>query len=237
MSNGREDRTPKVNAAQAERLHHFAHDLRNRLAGMQQMLRMLAGPNGDMDRADLSGFAEQQFFKAMRCVEDLLDDLGVERGTGPLATAPVDLVPLVRQAVEQLGHRFERKQQHVSTTLPDHLSAMAEPHHTEQIMAALLSNASKFSEAGSTINVVLEPEEGQACLRISDPGAGLDASDLEQVFVRYALLSSRSTAGEEQGRSTLARARQWARAMGGDLEAHSDGPGQGSTFLLRLPLA
>jgi signal transduction histidine kinase len=224
----------QASPAQAERLHHFAHDLRNRLAGMQQVLRMMAAPEPRQDTPELTVFAEQQFFKAMRCVEDLLDDLGVERGTPPLATVEVDLSATVREAVRQLEHRFSRKHQPVDLRVPPTCIAMADPQHAERIVSSLLSNASKFSKPGDTIEVVLLDSDHEVLLHVRDHGTGLNPMDLAQVFVRYAMLSSRSTAGEEQGRSTLGRARQWARAMGGDLLAESPGKEQGSTFTLRL---
>ncbi|MBK9514013.1 MAG: sensor histidine kinase [Flavobacteriales bacterium] len=101
----------------------------------------------------------------------------------------------------------------------------------------MISNASKFAAAGATIHVRAEQMGRSIRLSVTDPGVGLLPADLDMVFVRYAWLSSRSTAGEAQGRSTLARARQWAQAMKGDLSVHSDGPGTGSTFTLELAAA
>ena len=234
MNVQREDPGLTAAPAQAERLHHFAHDLRNRLAGMQQVLRMMATPEPGQDATELTAFAEQQFFKAMRCVEELLDDMGVERGTPALGTVEVDLSSTVQEAVRQLEHRFSRKHQPVDLRVPPTCIALADPVHAELIVSALLSNASKFSKPGDNIEVVLMDSDHEVLLHVRDHGTGLTTADLELVFVRYAMLSSRSTAGEEQGRSTLARARQWAQAMGGDLLAESHGRGQGSTFTLRL---
>lgn len=221
-------------AEQAERLHHFAHDLRNRLAGMQQMLRMLASPEPDMDPAELITFAEQQYFKAMRLTEELLEDLAVERGTPSLRTNSVDLHSSARAAIDLMAQRFARKDQSVQLSGPDTLFAMAEAHHLELLLSALLSNASKFSPAGARIQVTLRQHEMLAIVEVSDSGVGLDAADLAQVFQRYSMLKSKSTAGEEQGRSTLARAHQWANAMGGELAATSPGQGSGCTFGLQL---
>jgi len=227
----------KATPEQADRLHHFAHDLRNRLGGMQQVLRMLNTPEPGMDAAELVEFAEQQYFKAMRLTEELLDDLSVERGIGTLETAAVDLDAAIRSAVELLEHRFARKGQRVEFDEHDRCQVMAEARHLEQLLGALLSNASKFSPAGSVIRIALGNEGTMVHVDVTDPGAGLDAKDLGLVFQRYAILGSRSTAGEDQGRSTLSRARQWAQAMGGDLSATSAGIGAGCTFRISLPQA
>jgi K+-sensing histidine kinase KdpD len=228
---------PPATPAQAERLHHFAHDLRNRLAAMQQVMRMLVQPEGGMDPAELGTFGEQQFFKAMRTVEGLLDDLSVERGTGPVSTTPVDPGRAIATAVNDLAHRFNKKDQRVETTGATGVLTLADPALLDRSLAALLSNASKFSPAGSSIRIAVEHMPDQVLVHVIDNGVGLNEADLEQVFVRYAWLDSTPTANEAQGRSTLARVRQWALAMGGDLSAASKGPGQGCTFTLSLQKA
>lgn len=219
---------------QADRLHHFAHDLRNRLGGLQQVLRMIASSEPVKDSAELSEFAEQQYFKAMRLTEELLDDMVVVRGTQQLDTIPVVLGAAVRSAIEFMAHRFTRKGQTVEVEQSTELKVQADPKHLEELLTALLSNASKFSPKGGVVRVVIGHEGDMAFVDIADNGVGLEAKDLPLVFTRYAVLSSRSTGGEEQGRASLARAKQWAQAMGGDLGATSEGPGMGCTFRVTL---
>lgn len=227
----------KAGPEQAERLHRYAHDLRNRLAGMRQAMVHLGGGEEGMDPQELLLFGEQQFFKALRETEQLLDDLAVDRSPGTVRTAPVDLSALVRTAVADLAHRTERKQQSVVLSMPDTVAVLGDAHLLRDLVQALVSNASKFSGREATLTISLRPHGRMAVLTVADTGVGLSPADLEQVFVCYAWLSSTSTDGEAQGRSTLARAQQWACAMGGSLAAHSEGPGKGSTFSLNLPLA
>jgi signal transduction histidine kinase len=227
----------KVGTEQAERLHRFAHDIRNRLAGMRQVLQHLSTPDPGMDASELVLFGEQQFFKALREVESLLDDLAVERGIGAVHREPVDLAALVEETIADLGHRYERKEQGIERQLPEKLLVAGDKHLLKELVAALLSNASKFSPVKEVVHVSLTTVEGQAEFTVRDHGVGLSAVDLANLFVRYAWLESRPTAGEAQGRSTLARARQWAEAHGGTLSASSEGPGKGCSFSLRLPLA
>ncbi len=230
------DRPTKADHTQADRLHHFAHDLRNRLAAIQQVLQQFKAAGGD-DADELVTFGEQQYFKAMRSTEELLDDLGVERGITIATRTPIDLGDLTTKAIAGIGHRLERKQQSVDASLPPGIIVNGDAHWLNESVNALLTNASKFSGTGTTIHVALECQGDLAVLSIRDHGVGLSPDDLQQVFVRYAWLESRSTNGEPQGRSTLGRAKQWAVAHGGELSAQSDGPGNGSTFTLRLPLA
>jgi signal transduction histidine kinase len=226
-----------LDPALADRLHRFAHDIRNRLAGMQQVMQHLSDEGAGMDRTELVTFGEQQFFKALRQVEDLLDDLGVDRTPLPGTVTDVHLAPVVRTAINGLQHRFGRKDQHVESDLDEGIHVPGNADHLDRMVSALLSNASKFSPAGSPIHVRLRRDGDHAVLTVQDEGVGLTAADLDQVFVRYAWLQSRPTDGEAQGRSTLARIRDMARAHGGELTAASAGPGHGSTFTLRLPTA
>ena len=116
------------------------------------------------------------------------------------------------------------------------LQVVGDPLWLEQLVTALLTNASKFSGPGTSITVRLGTSGDHAELNVIDEGVGLSSGDLEKIFVRYAWLDSRSTANEPQGRSTLARAHQWAEIHGGTLHARSEGPGKGSCFALRLPV-
>jgi signal transduction histidine kinase len=226
----------KASAEQSDRLHRFAHDLRNRLAAIQQALAQMADASSE-ERIELIRFAEQQYFKAMRGTEELLDDFAIDRGPrlGELRLLRLD--ELARKAIAALEHRFSRKRQHVDAENLQAIAVHGDDRMLFDLVSALLSNASKFSEAGSTIALSLTEQDGAAILVVKDQGIGLEAEDLAEVFTRYALLKGRSTEGEAQGRSTLARAKQWARAHGGDLTAASEGPRKGSSFSLRLPLA
>jgi two-component system, chemotaxis family, CheB/CheR fusion protein len=225
-----------ASTAQAERLHRFAHDIRNRLAGMHQVLQQLVPTGSEPEQSELFSFAEQQYFKALREVEHLLDDLAVDRSSRMNITTGLDLGQLVRTALADQRHRFDRKDQQVVATIPDGLTVQGDVHYLGDLCRALLSNASKFTQRGGTIRIELEHKRDNALLRVVDNGVGLELADLEKVFERYAWLNSRSTAGEAQGRGTLARARQWAAAHNGQLDAQSAGHGKGCTFTLTLPL-
>lgn len=221
--------------AQAERIHKFAHDLKNRLSGLQEALRQMADPSAD--HKELLEFGEQQFFKALRNIEEFMDDLHIDRNVKDLAVAPVELAELVRLGAEQLHHRFSRKDQSLHLDLDPTIRVNADRHYLLEAIGALISNASKFSPRNGSVTVVLKKKDRYAELCITDNGVGLTEADLKQIFTRYAWLSSRSTAGEAQGRNALSRAHQWLRAMGGEMEASSEGTGKGCSFTLRLPLA
>ncbi len=218
-----------------ERLHAFSHALKNRLGSIWQASSMLSGMEEGPDSAQLLAMAEKSYFNGAREIEQLMEDFGVERGIGRVNKAPVQLRPVLEQAIANIGFRLKKKDQRVEFNCEGAAEMDGDAQLLLQLFEALLSNASKFSPTGGSIRVVVHNTDGQHVVTVADEGVGLTEKDLQEVFVRYALLSSRSTAGESQARSTLARAKHWAALHGGELSAHSDGPGKGCTFTVRLP--
>lgn len=226
-----------MDAALAEQLHSYAHDLKNRLAGLLEVLRQLREPSATDEQKELFAFGERQIFAVLRRSDGLLDDLAVPRAMPAPHTGPVDLLRTLDAAIDNQRYRFDRKQQSISIAERRPLTVAADPRQLATVLEALLSNASKFSAPGSVITVRPDAVDGQVSVHVQDNGVGLSAEDLKDVFVRYAWLTSTSTAGEAQGRSTLALCRRIAEAHGGSLTAQSGGPGQGALFTLRLPAA
>ncbi len=232
---GKRDIDP-ASSEQAERLHVFAHDIRNRLTGLWETLRLLdtAGSEGT-DRNELNDFAERAYFNAQRDVEALLDDFSVDRKVPIQEAVPFDPLSCLEEVLSSESYRLDKKEQRISITGGAGMIAYGDGHWYARVLQALISNASKFSPRGSVIEVILTDTETGFSASVKDAGVGLNSTDLFDVFTRYAILSSRSTDGEPQARATLSRAFQWAQAIGGTLSAKSMGKGLGSTFTLSLP--
>lgn len=223
--------------ARHEQLHRFSHDLKNKLGALWQAAKLLhelpPGPEHDQ----LIAMAENSYFAGARAVERLLDDFSVPRGVETPGPEPVDLVPLLETCAASMGFRTGPKQQRFIILAEVNDRVLADRGMLVRLLEALFSNASKFSPTGAEINVSAKVLDHTVRLTVEDPGVGLSETDLQDVFTRYAMLSSRTTGGESQARSTLHRARQWAVVQGGDLRATSNGPGKGSAFTLTLPVA
>jgi signal transduction histidine kinase len=224
-----------ADSQQAERLHTFAHDIKNRLGSLWEALRMSrSGPIAGVDPEELMSFSERGFFQAQRDLEDLLDDFHVDRDISA-DRAPFDVRKSLDEALRKEEYRLRKKGQHVDVHGPAEAPAMGDARLTAQLLQALISNASKFSSRDAVIAVEFSNGSQGTTIRVTDSGCGLPPEDLAAVFTRYVILSSRSTEGEPQSRGTLARAKQWAEAQGGTLDATSEGIGKGCVFTLRLP--
>jgi signal transduction histidine kinase len=223
-----EQALPPAGKEQAERLHVFAHDIKNRLTGLWEAMRLLREPATDgMDQQEVLAFAEKSFLSAQRDVEDLLDAFAVDRGVSA-ERCVFDLDSALEDAIRSEGYRLRKKEQEVHVRGTVGPTICGDLQWTARILQAL-------SPRRSVIDVELGRSDGQAFARVTDAGIGLSEEDLARIFTRYTLLSSRSTEGEPQARGTLARARQWAEAQGGTLTASSPGIGQGSAFTCTWP--
>ena len=106
-----------------------------------------------------------------------------------------------------------------------------------QVLANLLNNAAKYTEPGGHIKLIVEPGERDVALIVRDDGVGLAADQLTHIFEMFSQVDhslDRSQGGLGIG---LTLVRRLTEMHGGSVEARSNGPGRGSEFLVRLPLA
>ena len=148
---------------------------------------------------------------------------------------PIDLAPVGQRRAGAWTSRFDAKAMRLATRLhptPVHGHAAT----LAQAVDALLSNAWRYSDAGTTVHLTIEPRRGQACIEIVDHGIGIIAADMPHVrdrFFRADRTRSRTIGGSGLG---LALVNAIAAAHGGTLELIST-PGEGTRAQLWLPLA
>jgi len=104
-----------------------------------------------------------------------------------------------------------------------------------QILCNILHNASKFTAENDRIAVTAQVEGGELVLTIADSGIGIARDKLETVFEMFSQLDQPPERAKEGLGIGLALVKQLVALHGGSVEARSDGPGTGSTFIIRLP--
>ena len=227
------DAAQRAVTARDEFLTIAAHELRTPLTTLQgraQLLqRRLAAQLPAQDLESL-GIMRRQLNRLTRMVNDLLD---VSRLTaGRLLPVPerVDLVALGRIAAEEFG---TPQQPIVFESLEPQLIGFWDPWRLDQVLANLLSNASRYSAPGSPITMRLTRAGAEARLDVVDQGTGISSTELDRIFEPYYRGDQQNRAGFGLG---LAICRQIIADHGGSLLAVSDGPGTGATFTIELPL-
>jgi signal transduction histidine kinase len=144
----------------------------------------------------------------------------------------------VAQTVEGQRALIEGRDIELALELPaGPLPVEADLTRLEQILANLLRNAAKFTEAGGRIRVSLDALDGHGVMRVADTGIGIDPELLPRIFdlfIQGDQTLDRRGSGLGIG---LTMVRRLVELHGGSVEAASGGPGRGAVFTLRLPLA
>jgi PAS domain S-box-containing protein len=221
-----------------EFLATLSHELRNPLAPMRSALDVLhfrAGADGEQP---LLQVFDRQLQHLTRLVDDLMELSRITQGRMQLSRALVDLGPLVRAATEDLAATMERAR-HTLQVAINAAPTIVDGDATRlvQVVANLLTNAAKYTPDGGRITLSLEHAGAMVELRVRDNGIGIPAAALPTVFDMFSQLEpalERSRGGLGIG---LALVRGIVELHGGSIEAASAGPGEGSEFVVRLPLA
>jgi PAS domain S-box-containing protein len=195
---------------------------------------------------------QRQVGQMVRLVDDLLDAGRISRGKIDLHRERVELSSVVYHVVDAARPISERREQELTVALPSvPVYLDADPTRLGQIIGNLLNNACKFTECGGHVWLTVEREEEsgadraegasprlapQVVIRVRDTGIGIAADQLDHVFEMFTQVDTsleRSLTGLGIG---LTLVKTLTEMHGGTVEVLSDGVGQGSEFIVRLPL-
>ena len=220
-----------------EFLAMLAHELRNPLAPIRNAAHVLkvAGPLDDRQQWARE-VIERQTQQLTRLVDDLLDVSRITRGKVALAREPLDLATIVNRAVETSLPLIEARRHQLDLALPpEPVRVDGDLTRLVQVVGNLLNNAAKYTDEGGYIRLEAAQEDGKAVIRVRDNGMGVPADLLPHVFDLFSQADrslDRSQGGLGIG---LTLVRRLVELHGGEVEARSEGPGQGSEFVVRLP--
>lgn len=214
-----------------------SHELRNPLNTILLRCHLLlaAEPLSESARRGVT-ILERSAKAQAQLIEDLLDVSRIESGRLRLDLQSTDLVEVVRAAVDAMRAAAEAKSITLQETIDPRVSPIAgDPQRLQQVVWNLVSNAVKFTPRGGRIQIRLERINSHIEITVADNGRGIEAASIEHVFDRFwqAPGSERNEAGIGLGLSIV---KQLVALHGGTVTAHSDGPGKGATFTVRLPL-
>ncbi len=222
-----------------EFLAMLAHELRNPLSPLLTSLEILRHPAVTVDQRDRHiNVMRRQVSQISRLVEDLLDVSRVGRGRIELKRQEVALRTVIDHALEECQPLLQTRRHQVSVSLPEAaLLVDVDPVRMRQVFANLLNNAGKYTDPGGRLMVKAERDGPNAVVRIEDNGIGITADMLPHVFDLFAqgqVSIERAQGGLGLG---LTLVRMLLELHGGSVAAESPGTGQGSTFIVRMPLA
>jgi CheY-like chemotaxis protein/nitrogen-specific signal transduction histidine kinase len=216
-----------------------SHELRNPLSAMLGWTRLLRGGTLSAEKRDRAlETIERNAVNQAQLIEDLLDVSRIISGKLRLDVRLVSFVDVVQAAIESARPAIDAKQIRVKAVLDSEaLSLMGDASRLQQVVWNLLSNATKFTPKGGSIQIVLKRIDSTLELAVIDSGKGIPPSFLPLVFDRFRQADPSTTRSQGGLGLGLSIAKNLVELHGGTIVVQSDGEGQGATFVVRLPVA
>ncbi len=232
------DELAQANRRKTEFLATLAHELRNPLAPLSNGLHLMRMAGGQPEVVERTRqMMERQVQHMVHLVDDLLDVARISTGKVELRRRPMDLREVVATAVETSASLVEAAGHKLSVEMPaGPLPMEADPTRIAQVVSNLLNNAAKYTPHGGRITLRGRVEGGEAVIAVTDTGVGLAPDAVTKVFEMFAQVPgvTKTQGGLGIGLSLV---KSLVALHGGSVSATSPGPGQGSTFTVRLPLS
>jgi signal transduction histidine kinase/ActR/RegA family two-component response regulator len=222
-----------------EFLATLSHELRTPLAPIRNSLELLDDKSCDESaRREACDVIKRQLEQLTCLVDDLLDLSRVTRDKIELRKEVVDLVSIIERSLETSRPAIDSAGHELKIDVPEHpLRVEVDPARMAQVFSNLLHNASKFTERGGIIEIEAKQHGSEVITSIRDNGIGIPSDELAHVFDMFRQVDQsleKSHGGLGIG---LTLVRRLVELHGGTVNAQSEGPGKGSEFIVRLPLA
>lgn len=215
----------------------LSHELRNPLAPIRTAVEVLAGCEGaDPDVTWATGVIARQVDQMTRLIDDLLDVSRITRGKVRLHSTRIELEAVIAAAVETSRPLIEQRKQKLELKTPEGVHLHGDSVRLAQVLANLLNNSAKYSDEGTAIALEARVQGGELVISVRDEGMGIAPEFLPHIFETFTQ-ADRSLDRAHGGLGIgLTLVKSLVEMHGGTVTAHSEGPGRGSLFLVRLPL-
>jgi PAS domain S-box-containing protein len=224
-----------ANRTKDQFLATLSHELRTPLNAVYGWATMLRA--GRLDKAGVARgleVIERSAKVQVQMIDELLDTSRIIAGKMQLDVRLVDPRPVIEAALDVVAPAAAAKQIRVQTVLdPRAGPIMGDAERLQQVVWNLLSNAVKFTSKGGRVQVHLRRINSHIEIEVADTGEGIDAALMPFIFDRF-----RQGIGERRGGLGigLSLVRHLVELHGGEVHAHSEGPGRGAIFTVKLPV-
>ena len=234
-----EDVLREADRRKDEFLATLAHELRNPLAPIRNALEVIRRAGDDKALKDRAlAIMGRQLHQLVRLTDDLLDVSRITTNRLELRREHVDLRTVLASAVETTQPLVDAAGHQLTIDLPhEPLWVDADFTRMAQAFANLLNNAVKYTNRGGRVSLSTRAEGHEVVVEVTDTGIGIDPRLMPKIFDMFMQLersSDRSQSGLGIG---LTLAKRLVELHQGHIDAHSEGPGKGTTFVVRLPMA
>jgi len=216
----------------------LAHELRNPLAPIRNSLHILRLTGSqDANAEHLAAVMERQINHLVRLVDDLMEVSRITRGKIELRKELIELAAVVRSAVETSRPSIDASRHRLTVVIPpEPFTLDGDPVRLAQVFSNLLNNAAKYTPEGGEIRLTVKRLGSEVLIAVRDNGMGIPLEMQPRVFDLFTQVE-RSAARAQGGLGIgLTLVRRLVEMHGGSVAVRSKGEGQGTEFLVRLPL-
>ncbi len=234
------DALEQLKEAMATRNKVFAiigHDLRTPFGALMGISELAVESLEQMDKSQLRNYLDI-IQETSRQTYDLLNNLlewsKVQTGHIQLNPQEFALGSLLNEVAQLLRSSLEKKDQELHIQVPEEFELVADPQMVQTIIRNLISNAIKYTPAGGRITVRAGRNDSHVDISVSDTGTGMSEEEIRQLFNEEMTISKSGTDMEKGTGLGLLLCQEFTRLHQGEIQVNSR-PGEGSTFLIRLP--
>jgi PAS domain S-box-containing protein len=227
-----------ANRSKDEFLAVVSHELRSPLNAMLGYARLLRyGPLDAQKVRQAIEIIERSGKAQSQLIDDLLDTARIISGNLKLDVGPVDLIAVIREAVQTIYPAADAKGISLQADITSEVGQITgDPGRLQQVIWNLLSNAVKFTPAGGRVELRLERIDPHVCIIVSDTGEGISPDFLPFIFDRFRQADASSVRRYGGLGLGLALVKYLVELHGGTIEGMSAGAGLGATFKVMLPV-
>ena len=222
---------------QTEFMATLAHELRNPLGPIRMAASVIGKVVPDAATAiKIHALLDRQVTHMTKLLDDVFDMSRIATGKMRIECERIDIMTVIRQAVDSVQASIDTRLQKLSCALPDFVvEIVGDPVRLVQIFANLLDNASKYTPREGLIEVTVETNASSVIVAVIDTGIGITAEALPNVF-EFFVQDTHAVRFNGRGLGIgLALVKDLVEAHHGAVTAHSDGAGLGSRFAVTLP--
>ena len=216
-------------------LAFVSHELRNPLSNVQLAAAMLERDRSEETRERATRLIQRSATRLSKVIDDLIDVTRLDSNMLRIDRKTLRLQDSILAAADAAAPAITQRQQYFAVDVPTDppLLVTGDDGRLQQVFANLLSNACRYSPEGAEISLAARRENDRALVIVRDTGIGIRRETLERIFDPFVREAGGGVEGIGIG---LTLVRNLVTQHGGQVTAHSEGPGRGSTFVVELPL-
>lgn len=212
----------------------LAHDLRGPISQIMGFSRLMQeGDSLSAEDREMIEYIDQSSGRLHKMIGKVLDINAIESGNRNVNLQPLDIGDVVGKVVEEISKQADKKRIKIQYEHQAGFMAMADKVYLPQVLENLISNAIKFSQPTTKVDVGVETENEFILISVKDEGPGFSKDDQRKIFKKYQNLSAKPTAGEPSTGLGLSIIKSYVDMMKGEISFATE-PGKGTTFFVRL---